>query len=121
MRLCTLILLGVLLPLWGDSATVGAINVPRLPSSRDELHIASYIRQEAELRHIDPNIAVRIMRCESSGNPNAANSHSSARGLYQFTKGTWEYIGGGNIFDTKENIDQFIKWYGIYPSWWECR
>lgn len=38
------------------------------------------------------SLAYRIMQAESSGNPNAKASTSSASGLYQFTDGTWRLV-----------------------------
>lgn len=35
------------------------------------------------------NKALAVMRCESNGNPNADNPRSSALGLWQFLKDTW--------------------------------
>jgi hypothetical protein len=35
----------------------------------------------------------KVRGSESGGNPNAKNPRSSASGLYQFTKGTWEGLG----------------------------
>ncbi len=35
--------------------------------------------------------ALRIIACESRGNPNAKNPSSSAAGLWQFLRSTWDY------------------------------
>lgn len=83
--------------------------------------IIEEIERQARSANIPITTAVRIARCESSLNPNAKNKTSSATGLYQFTEGTWEHIGAvGSRTDYKENIAQFMKWYPLYPSWWEC-
>lgn len=47
----------------------------------------------------------RIKQAESSGNPNAKNSLSSASGLYQFTNDTWRSV-----------VDKFGRKYGIRYS-----
>ena len=46
----------------------------------------------------------RVRSAESSGNDQAKNDKSSASGRYQFTKDTWERLGGdwGNRFDPGE-------------------
>lgn len=38
-----------------------------------------------------------VIRCESGGNPNAQNGHSSASGLFQFVDPTWLGLGGGEF------------------------
>lgn len=79
------------------------------------------IRQAAEYG-VDVNDALRIAKCESTFRYDAANGHSSAKGVYQFIDGTWEWIEAeGHQFDYKENISQFMKWYKRYPQWWECK
>lgn len=79
------------------------------------------IIQAAEEAGIDPVLAVQIAFCESSLNPLAANTTSTAKGLYQFTDTTWKWIGAsGDQFDEDENIRQFMKWYPTHPDWWEC-
>jgi len=43
------------------------------------------------LQALDPLVA-RIIQCESGGNPNAQNPHSSAYGLCQYLDSSWEYV-----------------------------
>lgn len=40
-----------------------------------------------------PDVLLRIRFCESTNNYTAANSHSSARGAYQFLTKSWEWYG----------------------------
>ncbi len=40
-----------------------------------------------------PALLQRIMKCESQGNTLARNKTSSAKGLYQFLDGSWNYYG----------------------------
>ena len=42
---------------------------------------------------IPSNYYSLLATAESSNNPNASNPNSSASGLYQFTKGTWQSLG----------------------------
>lgn len=87
-----------------------------------EEDIINEITIQANAAGIPASTAIRIARCESSLNPRAKNNTSSATGLYQFTIGTWEYIGStGERTDFKESITQFVKWYPIYPGWWVCK
>jgi len=39
---------------------------------------------------VNADIMIRIAKCESGFNPLAKNSKSTATGIFQFTKGTWE-------------------------------
>lgn len=36
--------------------------------------------------------AMRVMACESGGNPQAKNPTSTAAGLFQFLRGTWNWV-----------------------------
>lgn len=49
-----------------------------------------YARMQARGSGLDEDRVIRIMMCESGGNPYAKNSSSSAFGLFQFISGTWQ-------------------------------
>lgn len=42
-------------------------------------------------------VEAAIIQCESGGDPQAENPHSTASGLYQFIDGTWRGYGGGQF------------------------
>ena len=45
-----------------------------------------------------------LARCESGGNPREVSGNGKYRGLYQFTYGTWESVGGqGDPIDASSN------------------
>lgn len=54
--------------------------------------------------------ALRVMHCESKGDPNARNPHSGAAGLFQFMARTWGWasaeagFGGASVYDPEANI-----------------
>lgn len=61
-----------------------------------------------------PPILARIEWCESKNNPLAKNPNSSASGLFQFLKGTWNFYGkklwgddlvNRDIFDANDSIE----------------
>lgn len=76
----------------------------------------------------DVQWAMRVMECESRGDPNAKNPHSSASGLFQHlgsywpersTKAGW---AGADIFDPEANIAVaawLLDWGG--RSHWVCK
>lgn len=90
-----------------------------------ELSIEDKIRIASREAGIDEETAVRIATCESSLNPKAKNKYSSATGLYQWTIGSWRWIGAENAgldrFSADDSIAMFMKWYPKYQSWWECK
>ena len=64
------------------------------------------IREQAQARGLDPEIAVRIAQVESSMDPSAKAKTSSAQGLFQVVDSTWKQFGGkpGLKADPDENI-----------------
>jgi hypothetical protein len=68
--------------------------------------IAQRIRQQAQERGVDPELAVSIAQAESGLKPGAKNPSSSARGLFQVTNDTWKQYGGDpkKRMDVSENI-----------------
>jgi hypothetical protein len=71
--------------------------------------------------------ALRVMACESGGNPEAKNPSSSASGLFQFLASTWEKVTGedypGNVFDGGSNIAAAAELSVGGSDWsqWSCR
>lgn len=56
------------------------------------------------------NFLSRIMRAESSGDIYAKNRNSTATGLFQFIKSTWEAYGqGANIYDPRAQCDAVVR------------
>ena len=54
--------------------------------------------------------ALRVMRCESGGNPDVVHPESNATGLFQFLAGTWAFasvnagFSGASRFDAEANV-----------------
>lgn len=85
------------------------------------LSVRQEIIRQANFYNISVNTALRIAECESNFNPEAKSLKSTAKGVYQFIDGTWNYIGAkGHQYDYKENIKQFMLIYPKHPQWWQC-
>ena len=66
------------------------------PVTRRALGIRNFSRRSIYRRRgvRMPRILRRIAQCESGGNPRAVSPDGRYRGKYQFTRGTWESLGG---------------------------
>ncbi len=86
---------------------------------------------EAHFRAGDVDTALRIIACESRGNPDAKNPGSSAAGLWQFLKATWNRVAqstGSPTYNERGPYDP--TWATINAAWlrdrgsgwnqWEC-
>ncbi len=73
---------------------------------------------------------MRILECESGGDPDAKNRGSSAAGLFQFLRGTWDTVAqetgspsyaAGGVFDPEWSIINAV-WLVENVSWrqWSC-
>lgn len=61
---------------------------------------------EACARHgCDGDQLVRVMYCESGGDPSAVNPVTGDTGLFQFNPSTWYAWGGGDIWNPYEQIE----------------
>lgn len=116
------ILLALLLPLRAKNKTYTEYQTKSAgtPTVTREMVIAE-IKAQARKYGVSEATSLRIARCESNFSPTAQNKRSSAYGIYQFTNGTWKYIGGGDRNDYKEQIKQFLINYPKHPSWWVCK
>lgn len=93
-----------------------------MPTASIKGRIKEEIMQQSIKYGVDYKTALRIAECESSLNPMAKHKVSTAKGLYQFTDPTWEYIGGeGDQYNMKENIRLFMVYYPKHPQWWQCK
>jgi transglycosylase-like protein with SLT domain len=78
--------------------------------------------------------ALRIIDCESNGDPNAYNPYSGASGLFQFLPSTWASTapkagyGGSSVFDPEANTasaswlaNRYEELGQYYWRAWSCR
>ena len=68
------------------------------------------------------DVMKEIAFCESSLNPLAKNSRSTATGIFQFTKPTWEWAKcEGERTDPTASAKCFVKLFPKYPHYWQCK
>lgn len=90
-------------------------------SELDATNIQQVIKDYSEAYGVNVDTALRIASCESRFDPLAKNKYSTASGVYQFLKGTWEGYCEGDVFDAEANIKCFMQLYPKHPGWWECK
>jgi len=76
--------------------------------------IVEMIRAEAERQGVPFEIAKKIAGAESRFSPTAEAGTSSAKGVFQITKGTLEGLGGdySKVFDPEHNIKHGVQYIG---------
>lgn len=78
---------------------------------------------ERHFRAEDVDLALRIILCESNGNPRAANPTSTARGLFQHLGSMWAARAasagrpGADIFDPDDNV-AVAAWLVYHGGGW---
>lgn len=86
-----------------------------------ENHIPCLIHKYSHKYGVDTDTALRIADCESSMGKNTHNPTSTAKGVYMFLDSTWEYTGGGDVLNERENIERFMMYYLDNKHWWVCK
>jgi hypothetical protein len=87
--------------------------------------VADYFEPE------DLDRAMQILECESHGDPYAENPRSSAAGLFQFLRGTWDHTAeqlglptyaAGGPFNAADNIEAaaWLVYEGGGWGHWTC-
>ena len=96
------------------------------PGTRRALHLRPFSRASVYRRRIGlPRVLRLIAECESGGDPHALSRDGRYRGKYQFTRATWERLGGeGDPDSASERLQDklALKLYraeGVSP-WGAC-
>lgn len=85
--------------------------------ARDERTISEKIIERARYYNTDPLLALNVACAESCAkddegiyfNPQAKNPNSSASGIFQFIRGTWNLMCEGDVFNENDNIRCGVK------------
>ncbi len=64
---------------------------------------------QAQFGWPDPDKAARVCRCESRGNPRIVSRNGLYAGLFQFSRATWQSVGGGDPFDPATNSERAYR------------
>lgn len=84
--------------------------------------IIALIEVHAIVAQVNPQLALKVIDCESKFDPHARNPHSTAKGLAQFLDGTWAWIKAPMTQeDTYWSVVMFMKYYPTHGYWWECK
>ena len=75
--------------------------------------VQELIRRHASAHGVDPDLPLAIAQCESGFRWDASNRTSSARGVFQYLKGTWRSTSEGrkgtSVLDTDAHIRMAVK------------
>lgn len=66
--------------------------------------LEKFIADYAIEKEVDPDLILRIAKCESGLNPKAKNPNSTASGVFQFINSTWNHYCKGDVFNAKDNV-----------------
>lgn len=102
-----------------------ADRLPEPSPSRFSLRVERW-RSLVDNYFVDVDSALKVMSCESGGNPDAKNASSTAAGLFQFLRGTWDWVApkiglgsydSGAVFDPVANV-RAAAWLSKGGTWW---
>ena len=90
-----------------------ARTAPKRLRPYSEHQVQRLIRRYADMLGLDPDLPLAIARCESQFQWDAANPGSTARGVFQFVRGTWartlEGRRGTSALDAEANIRMAVR------------
>jgi hypothetical protein len=108
---------------------LAAAYAPRIPHPLAPAYVEALI--EANFLEADHEWARRVTFCESGWDATIKNRRSSAIGLWQFIRSTWDWVSGELGFPNydeggplnPELATQAAAWlyYGYGPQHWECK
>lgn len=117
------ILITIVLFYFGKKEVVDKIREKHLPEAKFE-SIEDTIKRIAKAEGVDPNLALRVAKCESGLNPAIQNENtlgSLDRGLYQWNNRWHPEITDEVAFDVEESTLAFCKAVKAgHLDWWNA-
>lgn len=82
-------------------------------AEKKEMTVPELIEKYAKQYKVNASLAYKIADCESDFNPKNKNPRSTASGVFQFLRGSWNYYGtqlwgsmkGKDVFNAEQNIE----------------
>ncbi len=117
------ILTAIVLFYFGKKEVVDKIKSKVLPDAKIET-VEQIIRRIAKEEKIDPDLAVRVAKCESGLNPGAHHTNSTGsidRGLYQWNNQYHPEIPDEIAYNAERSTRAFCKAFKEgHLSWWNA-
>lgn len=117
------ILTTVVLFYFGKKEVVDKIRSKKLPEAKSET-VEQIIKKIAKDEGVDPDLAIRVAKCESGLNPGAINKNSNGsldRGLFQWNDRWHPEITEEIAFDVEKSTRAFCKAFkNGHLSWWDA-
>lgn len=117
------ILTAIVLFYFGKKEVVDKIRAANLPEQKIET-VEQIIRKIAKKEGVDPDLAVRVAKCESGLNPGAHHTNSTGsidRGLYQWNDRYHPEISDEIAYNAERSTAAFCKAFKAGNlSWWNA-
>lgn len=112
-----MVLLAVIISLYATGTKIKA-EAPDIPPTAVE-----YIKEFAEKYNTDPNVLIKVAKCESRFNQEAIGDGNRSLGIYQYHKGTWERFEDliGEDLDINSMYDQIKLTSFIFANYPKLR
>ena len=118
-----LILTTVVLAYFGKKELLDPLKEKKLPEAKTET-VEQIIRRIAKQEGVDPDLALRVARCESGLNPAAKNVNTNKtidRGVFQWNDKWHPEISDGCAYDTERATRAFCKAFKEgHLDWWNA-
>lgn len=117
------ILTAIVLFYFGKKEILDKIKAKNLPEQKSET-VEEIIKKIAKEEGVDPDLALRVAKCESGLNPGATHRNSTGsidRGLYQWNDHFHPEVSDETAFDAERSTRAFCKAFKEgHLSWWSA-